>query len=87
MTCFFKGTDSDVKKRIIDNFTRPSCLRIIICTDAFGMGIDCQGVRLIIHLGVPNDPVTYVQQIGRAGRDGNDCYAVLLHSAKYLMFN
>ena len=39
---FFKGTDSLVKRTIIDNFTKPSCLTIVICTDAFGMGINCR---------------------------------------------
>ena len=81
---FFKGTDSDVKRTIIENFTKPSCLRIVICTDAFGMGINCKEVRCIIHYGVPSDKETYVQQIGRGGREGLDSYAIMMHSKKLL---
>ena len=81
---FFKGTDSNIKSQIIANFTKPSSLRIVISTVAFGMGINCPDVRLIIHLGVPSDIETYVQQVGRAGRDGVDSYAVLLYSPRLL---
>ena len=48
------------------------------------MEIDCSEVRLIIHLGVPSDVETYVQEVGRAGKDGNDSFTVLLHSPKLL---
>lgn len=79
---FFKGTDSDVKSAIIYNFTHQSSLKIVICTDAFGMGINCREVGCIIHYRVPTDNETYVQQIGRGGREGSDCYAVMLQSNK-----
>lgn len=52
---FFKGTDSLVKRTIIDNFTKPSCRTIVICTDAVGMGINFKEVRCIIHYSVPSD--------------------------------
>ena len=81
---FFKGTDNVVKEKIIANFTTSSCLRIVICTDAFGMGIDCCDVTSIIHYGVPGDVETYVQQVGRAGREGQQSYAILLHSKKLM---
>ena len=48
---FFKGTDEDIKKKIIACFTKKSNLRIVICTDAFGMGINCHDVQLVIHYG------------------------------------
>lgn len=79
---FFKGTYSDVKAQIISNFTKSSPLRIVIATVAFGMGVDCTDVGLIVHLGAPEDVEMYVQQVGRAGRDGEDSYAVLLNSPK-----
>ena len=64
-------TDPSVKKKILELFTTPSSsLRVVIATVAFGMGIDCQDVRQIIHWGVPEDSEMYIQESGRAGRDG-----------------
>ena len=48
------------------------------------MGVDSPDVRLVIHLGTPSDLESYVQQVGRAGRDGIQSYAVLLYSSKLL---
>jgi ATP-dependent DNA helicase RecQ len=54
-------------------------LRVIVCTNAFGMGIDKAGVRTVIHAGVPDGVENYYQEAGRAGRDGNKAYAILLY--------
>ena len=67
--------DKDTRQRAWQN----DDVRVMVATNAFGMGIDKPNVRLVVHLDVPDSIEAYFQEAGRGGRDGGVAYAVLLY--------
>jgi len=57
-------------------------LQVVVATNAFGMGVDKQEIRFVLHYDHPSSVESYVQESGRAGRDGREAYALLLYSPK-----
>ena len=81
---FHACNSSSVKSGILTSFISDSRLRVLVATVAFGMGIDCSDVRRIIHWGPPSDIESYIQETGRAGRDGKQAHAILFYSRRDL---
>ena len=76
---YHAGLDNAVKDIRQKRWQDGECL-VMVATNAFGMGIDKPDVRLVIHLDLPDSPEAYFQEAGRAGRDGEKAYAVILYS-------
>ena len=76
---YHAGLDNAVKDIRQKRWQDGEC-RVMVATNAFGMGIDKPDVRLVIHLDLPDSPEAYFQEAGRAGRDGEKAYAVILYS-------
>ena len=76
---FHAGLTHEVKVLKQNNWKNGNC-RVMVATNAFGMGIDKADVRTVVHMDLPNSLEEYFQEAGRAGRDGERSYAVILYS-------
>jgi len=75
---YTRCTEAEVKEKIMRSFCDPhGRMRLVIATIAFGMGLDCHNVRQILHWGPASNIESFVQETGRAGRDGYVLYSAL----------
>lgn len=75
---FHAGLEKEQKERS-QQLWKEGTVRVMVATNAFGMGIDKPDVRSVIHIDLPDSPEAYFQEAGRAGRDGKKSFAVLLY--------
>lgn len=78
---YHAGLHAIERKKIQESFINNE-IRAIAATNAFGMGIDKADIRLVIHYNTPGSIENYYQEIGRAGRNGKDAFAILLHDKR-----
>ena len=78
-TFYHAGLDTAIKDERQKAWQQDQ-VRVMVATNAFGMGIDKPDVRLVIHIDCPDSIEAYFQEAGRAGRDGRKAYAVLLYN-------
>ena len=78
---YYHGGLSGQERRMLQQQFLADDLRILIATNAFGMGINKENIRFVIHYDLPDSPENYLQEVGRAGRDGQPSQAILLYEA------
>jgi ATP-dependent DNA helicase RecQ len=76
---YHAGMTGETRTRVQRAFSE-GALELVVATNAFGMGIDRSDVRAVVHLAPPGSIEAYYQEVGRAGRDGQEAFGLLLHA-------
>lgn len=79
LNMFHSKTSEKIKEKIRNDMILDGKIRILICTNSAGMGVNFYGVHNVIHFGLPREMDTFVQQMGRCGRDGQFSHELLLY--------
>lgn len=82
--CYHGDLDRDTRRRVQEAFMDGPG-ELVLATNAFGMGIDKDDIRFVVHAEIPGSMESWYQEIGRAGRDGRDADCVLLYDERDLM--
>ena len=78
---YHAGTPEIVKQHILNDITNNlGNIKVVVCTIAFGMGVNCHGVHRVVHFGPSKCIESYLQECGRGGRDNENCYCHLLYN-------
>jgi len=83
VACYHAGLSARLRDQAQASFSHGK-VQVVVATNAFGMGIDRSDVRAVIHLAPPGSIEAYYQEVGRAGRDGDTAYGLLLTSSQDL---
>lgn len=78
---YHAGMDGETRRELQERFMENE-FEVLVATVAFGMGVDKADVRWVVHMGMPASLEGYYQEAGRAGRDGEEAWCVLLHSGR-----
>lgn len=79
---FYHGGMEQTDRMLVQQQFMNDQLDVICCTSAFGMGVDKRNIRLVIHFHLPSQLESFIQEVGRAGRDGKPCASLLLFTPK-----
>jgi ATP-dependent DNA helicase RecQ len=78
---FHSKTNDKIKEQIRNDMAVDGKIRLLICANSAGMRVNFYGLHYIIHYGLPREMDTFVQQMGRCGRDGQFSHELILYKA------